>query len=356
VYQHHGIVMDVYWRDDDDDDSGGQWMLKIADFSNWEQEGRPTRKKSFFGSNCKSGGCIRSYDCPAIDPDRENQWYKVEYEAGWWKRHWHRSGTCTAVQSDAPGLVRARVQFLLEHADILPKYNAVQSNCECVAVWCKTGTWATLQASSWLAVTAAGQAKSAFTVAGAVAGTQVTVPAAGAWGWLGYTTHVSLVSTQPYLLPAIVTYGVITAGAPAIWLARAKNYWKELTVTLNTAFWEHAVDHPEVFVECITHWSSQYEPTTSEATELVAVPLEDDVPTTLKADSTVKESSQYEPTTSETTDLVAVPLESAENDQGDDVLIILKADSAAKDCVQTTGQRSVELPVTRTTSASVLMI
>lgn len=327
VFQHHGIVMDVYWRETE-----RKWMLKIADFSNWESaqpEERPVRKKSIFGgSNCKSGGCIRTYECPAIDDERrENQWYKVEYEAGWWKRHWQRSGTCTAVQSDAPGLVRARVQFLLEHADILPKYNAVESNCECVAVWAKTGTWATLQASSWLAVTAAGQAKSAFTVAGAVAGTQVTVPAAGAWGWLGYTTHVSLVSTQPYLIPAIVTYGVITAGAPAIWLAKAKNYWKELTVTLNTAFWEQAVDNPEVFVECITHWSSQYEPTTTVVTELEAVSTE---------------SSEED-----RDDKNAVAAPSTNSDD---------AKEAKDDGRQTPGQQSVEAPETRTKIASVVMV
>jgi len=131
---------------------------------------------------------------------------------------------------------------------MLPPYSALRSNCECVAVWCKTGTWATLQASSWLAVAVAGQAKSAVMLAGTVLAAQVTVPAAGVWGsWLGYTTHASLAVTQPYLLPAIAAYGIMTAGAPAMWLAR------------NAAFWEHAVQNPDEFGACLIEWSAQYE-------------------------------------------------------------------------------------------------
>lgn len=290
VYQHHGIVMDVYFRyrnqglaDDNNRGCtgaggvgrGGEWILKIADFSNYDDDqtsstdqsftAPPRRKKSsWLGSNAKnakkSDGCIRTYDVSATAVAEEEKWYQVEYQASWWKRHWQRTGTCTAVSSDAPGLVRARVQFLIEHAHVLPKYNAVTANCECVAVWCKTGTWATLQGISWLALTAAGQAKSAVTVATAAAATQVTVPAAGLWGWLGYTTQASLLSTQPYLLPAIAAYGIITVGAPALWLAHTKQRAKQITIQLNTAFWEQAMDHPDIFVECITEWSALYEP------------------------------------------------------------------------------------------------
>jgi hypothetical protein len=295
AYQHHGIVMDVFY-----DPQQQQWMLRIADFSNWKEEEEeeenepeasvwhehsnptndlshdannpppPSRKKSFLRSNCSS--CIRTYvSSAAVGKDR---WYKVQYQAGWWKRHLYRSGTCTAVQCDAPGIVRARVQFLIDHPELLPKYNVFSDNCECVAVWCKTGTWATLQASSWLSVTAAGQAKSAVTVAGAVSAMQVSVPAAGAWGWLGYTQTVPLVSTQPLLLPAIAVYGVVTAGAPAIVLARAKHHWQEITTSLNTAFWEHAVANPTAFAECITEWSVKYEPDITTAVELTK--LDDD--------------------------------------------------------------------------------
>jgi hypothetical protein len=268
VFQHHAIVLDATFCQQTQ-----QWMLQIADFSNLEMSAesddrnnpmlsssKPPTKKSLMGSHpAGKGGCIRTYEVPA--DSSTDKWHKVEYSAGWWKRHTWRTGTCTAAECDAPGLVRARVQFLINRADLLPPYSAVGSNCECVAVWCKTGTWATLQATSWLSLTAAGQAKSAVTAATAVAGTQVTVPAAGLWGWLGYTTHVSLAATQPYLIPAIAAYGVVTAGGPALWLLRAKKHWASTTEKLNTSFWDDAVNHPDVFVECITHWSSQHEPT-----------------------------------------------------------------------------------------------
>jgi hypothetical protein len=265
VYQHHGVVMDVLFEE-------GEWVLQIADFSNWMPDSddygssgsgignkMPLKNKSL-RSNCPStGGCIRTYNATADDAT----WHKVEYQASFWRQHMWRSGTCTAAACDAPGMVRARVQFLQEHAELLPPYSVVQSNCECVAVWCKTGTWATLQATSWLSVTAAGQAKSAAVLSGVVTTTQVSVPSAGLWGWFGYTTHVSLAATQPYLLPAIAAYGVVTVGTPFLWLLHAKQKWKNLTIQLNDRFWESAVDHPDIFVDNITHWSSQHDPAKS---------------------------------------------------------------------------------------------
>jgi hypothetical protein len=266
VYQHHGVVMDVLFEE-------GEWVLQIADFSNWmpdENDGSgssgsgsgnkmPLKTKSL-RSNCPStGGCIRTYNATADDAT----WHKVEYQASLWRQHMWRSGTCTGAACDAPGMVRARVQFLQEHAELLPPYSVVQSNCECVAVWCKTGTWATLQATSWLSVTAAGQAKSAAVLSGVVTTTQVSVPSAGLWGWFGFTTHVSLAATQPYLLPAIAAYGVVTVGTPFLWLLHAKQKWKNLTIQLNDHFWESAVDHPDIFVDNITHWSSQHDPAES---------------------------------------------------------------------------------------------
>jgi hypothetical protein len=275
VFQHHGIVLDCYC------DANGEWKMQVADFSymddhrssmtlsqipegnidpSFSARSRRNSKKRSFGKASSSGYGIRSYEVSLS----EEQWHRVDYQAGWWKRQLHRSGTCTAAPSDPPGLVRARAQFLLDHPEFLPQYDAVAANCECVAVWCKTGTWATLQAINWLVVTAAGQVKSAVTVGSIAAATQVTVPAAGFWGWMGYTTQVSLLSTQPYLLPAIIGYGVVTVAAPTLWLLRAKHLAKQTTERLNTAFWEQAIDQPEVFVECITTWSTLYELTDKE--------------------------------------------------------------------------------------------
>ena len=299
VFQHHGIVMDCSWNEDTDaatSECGGEWIVQIADFSNVDHsEGTATlpdgttidtsftapstppssssssasnRKRSFGTASSKSittggGYQVRTYTT-SLSSNTE-KWHKVIYSANWWQRQVHRTGTCTGASSDPPGLVRARVQFLLDHqSHVLPQYDAVTANCECVAVWCKTGTWATLQAINWLVMTAAGQVKSAVTVGSIAAASQVTVPAAGFWGWMGYTTTVPLLSTQPYLLPAIIGYGVVTVAAPTLWLMHAKHHAKQTTEKLNMSFWEQAIDQPEIFVECITNWSALYEPNKGE--------------------------------------------------------------------------------------------
>jgi hypothetical protein len=315
VFQHHGIVMDCYWKQHDDknenestndenveiessnrnannaesSDADGEWIIEIADFSNVDhldrqlqqvttlpdgttidtsfsaQPSASNRKRSFgISSKSSKGGGYQIRTFTASLSSKHEKWHRVIYSANWWQRHIHRTGTCTGANSDPPGLVRARVQFLIDHPELLPKYDIVTSNCECVAVWCKTGTWATLQAINWLVMTAAGQVKSAVTVGSVAAATQVTVPAAGFWGWMGYTTTVPFLSTQPYLLPAIIGYGVVTVAVPTLWLLHAKNHAKQTTEKLNKSFWEQAVDQPEIFVECITNWSALYEPTDGE--------------------------------------------------------------------------------------------
>ena len=238
LFQHHGIITEI------DGD-----RLLIADFSGIIRREEDQRKSLFVHRTARGGMRV----CEEKD---SNEWRKVEYSASWWKRNLWRSGTCTAVPSDPPGLVLSRVSFLIGHPDKLPTYHFLKANCECVAVWCKTGTWATLQASTFLHVTAAGQAKSATTLAVYAASQQVTVPASGFWGYLGYTTKVSLLSTQPYLLPAIAGYGIITIGGPFWILHRCKRFWHETSQRLRNDFWENAIDQPEIFVECITEWSN----------------------------------------------------------------------------------------------------
>jgi hypothetical protein len=326
VFQHHGIVMNVYWQDNNSEAAAsldstkeqtrrGEWMMTIADFSNSsapsvdDTTGIATKEsdqslQSYSKSSKRlvhgpKNGIFRTYQAPCSSPTE--QWHKVVYQASWFQRHVRRSGTCTAVASDPPGLVRARVQFLQDHgAALLPPYHTVSANCECAAVWCKTGAWATLQAINFLALTAAGQTKSAVMVASAAAAQQVTVPAAGLWGWLGYTTHVSLVSTQPYLLPAIAAYGVVTAGAPALWLLQAKRQGKQVTTELNTAFWKQAMDYPDPFVESLIRWSALHEPSDEEW--IVLSPVSNQNPTCFAQETDADEQTIDSPSTSEETE------------------------------------------------------
>lgn len=205
-------------------------------------------------SGLEQEGILRTYT------DTDN-WHKVHYEASWWKCQVRRSGTATNVKSDPSGLVLARVSFIIQHPDQLPNYHVVHANCECVAFWCKTGRWSTLQASSFLELTAAGQAKSTATLAATAAGatTQVTVPSAGILGWFGATTtqSVSWLSLHPMAIPGLACYAVITVGVPAVMYVTAHKKWKKTSQRLCDAFWESAIENPEVFAECITHWSDR---------------------------------------------------------------------------------------------------
>mmetsp|Transcript_51271 Transcript_51271/g.123782 ORF Transcript_51271/g.123782 Transcript_51271/m.123782 type:complete len:124 (+) Transcript_51271:581-952(+) len=97
-----------------------------------------------------------------------------------------------------------------------------------------------LQAAQFLNGVVAGHLKSTATVAGAIATTQVTVPSTGLWGWLGYTTQVSLISTQPWIVPALVVGGAVVVGAPAAWLEGTKKHWKKMTEDLNGAFYNNS--------------------------------------------------------------------------------------------------------------------
>lgn len=206
----------------------------------------------------KQGG-FRVYRTATSSKQKRNKWHKVRYQDHWFHTHlWKRSGTCTPASSDPQEVVLQRVQFLMSHSSmkdagadnnqsstldrnepdrtsILPPYHSIFSNCECVAVWCKTGTWSTLQAASFLSHVAVGQVKGTATLAGIAAAQTVSVPAAGVWGWMGYTSTVPLMTMQPLLLPAICAYGAISVGGPAVCLVVARKKWKETSQRLNAA-------------------------------------------------------------------------------------------------------------------------
>jgi len=314
MFQHHGIVMDII-----KDEDGKPTRLTIADFSNVETKATKRKKNrntknrkqqgydstqnndakqsaesSTAGTNhseletevidhlsrqdeiennisnkiesqssravsrrlsLEQEGIVRTY----TDTDK---WHKVRYQSGWWKCQVYRSGTATKAKSDPVGLVLARVNFILQHPEQLPDYHVVHANCECVAFWCKTGSWSTLQASSFLELTAAGQVKSSATLAATAAGTtaNITVPAAGIWGsWFGYTTttSVSWLSLHPMAIPGLACYAAITVGVPAIMYVTASKKWKKTSQRLSDAFWDAATENPDVFAECLTHWSEK---------------------------------------------------------------------------------------------------
>mmetsp|Transcript_31625 Transcript_31625/g.46671 ORF Transcript_31625/g.46671 Transcript_31625/m.46671 type:complete len:475 (-) Transcript_31625:571-1995(-) len=161
-------------------------------------------------------------------------------------------------KSDPTTIVLARVRYLLSNPDVLPPHNIFHANSECLAVWCKTGRWSTIQASVFLHTTAAGNLKSAISVSAMAASATVTTttPMWGPLGWAGLNTSstVGLLSIHPWLIPVLAGYGAIAVGAPYVLLAKAKKRWDTTTQKLTDGFWEWA--DPDVYVEAIQSWSA----------------------------------------------------------------------------------------------------
>jgi len=132
--------------------------------------------------------------------------------------------------ADPPKLVLARTRWLLEHGEtVLPPYHAFHANSECIAVYCKTGYWSNIQADVFLHSTAIGNAKT-----------------------MGVAT-MGVAASLPLLAPVIAGLGIGLVAAPWLVLSSAKKQAADITQKMNELFWAQA--EPEVFVECIQHWS-----------------------------------------------------------------------------------------------------
>lgn len=132
-------------------------------------------------------------------------------------------------KSDSVKLVLSRTHFVLEHEELLPPYHVFYSNSECIAVWCKTGRWSTLQAAVYLVSSSFGFGKSA---------TMLTLTVAAA---------------HAVLLPAMAVGGLAVVGAPLLFLKKSQEKWDETTMDLTEKFWMQA--EPDVYIEAIECWS-----------------------------------------------------------------------------------------------------
>ena len=132
--------------------------------------------------------------------------------------------------ADPPKLVLARTRWLLRHGEsVLPPYHAFHSNSECIAVFCKTGYWRNIQADVFLHSTAIGNAKT-----------------------MGVAT-MGVAASVPLLAPVIAGLGIGMVAAPWLVLSSAKKQATDITQKMTDQFWAQA--EPEVFLECIEHWS-----------------------------------------------------------------------------------------------------
>mmetsp|Transcript_11958 Transcript_11958/g.16973 ORF Transcript_11958/g.16973 Transcript_11958/m.16973 type:complete len:706 (-) Transcript_11958:366-2483(-) len=132
-------------------------------------------------------------------------------------------------KSDPTKIVLARTNFVLENEKLLPPYHVLFSNSECIAVWCKTGRWSTLQTAVWCHVTAVGNAKTSI------------------------VTGMGVAAAHMILVPLIAVGGLAFVTAPLLIYKKSKEKWEEATDWLTEKFWERAP--PEVFVDAIRNWS-----------------------------------------------------------------------------------------------------
>lgn len=138
-------------------------------------------------------------------------------------------------KSDPRQIVLARTRFVLGEQDkpeddsYLPPYHILYSNSECLAVWCKTGKFSTLQAAVFLHSTAVGNAKSTIMLTAGIA------------------------ATQPWLIPVVGVYGIVAVGMPYYVLNKCKLKWKVGEQRLTNGFWQSADN--ETIVCAIENWS-----------------------------------------------------------------------------------------------------
>ena len=137
--------------------------------------------------------------------------------------------------ADPTKVVLARTNWLVQHGEsILPKYHVLSSNSECMAVFCKTGIWKTLQADVFLHTTAICNAKS------------------------GIVLTLGAAASTPLLAPVVGLAGLVAMGAPWAYLGKQKDAIRESQQQMTDAFWAQA--EPDVFVACIEEWAILKEP------------------------------------------------------------------------------------------------
>lgn len=279
AFTHHGIVID---RDDGGNDKNKAPTVTILDFSWLSSEERNTKnkgeKESILmnvttnlceskistsnntkmmmedGTTCKivmnccscngingddndSNSILRSCTIEESYAERAG-WMKVKYNASVLEMYvTRRSGTVSRVSSDPVDTVLNRTKFLIRNQhNLLSSYDTIRSNCEHVAVWCKTGQFSSLQLLSGMSHTVA--LSTAPTIGVSTATT--TIPSAGLWGWLGYTTTVPLVSVMPWLIPVSVVPSVVSVGNSVYNMKR----WKQTTDSWNSMLdeWKQTTD------------------------------------------------------------------------------------------------------------------
>lgn len=234
-YQHHGILLEVRQT------SNEGYILKIADFTNNSNTiALPASLNNSSLSQLSQPSDVKELNPVEIKGLRvsefaSEEWHVVQYGAPTELCKIAPPGTRTSAFCDCRRLVLARVDFLVMNPHVLPDYELLEANCECVAVWCKTGVWATTQVASVLLDAAVKKAGVAIAATGIAAALPITIPAEGLLGVAGFTTQVSLLTVAPWI-PLV---GVLVVGATALLLQSSNNKWRDRTIFLNQRYQEY---------------------------------------------------------------------------------------------------------------------
>mmetsp|Transcript_53103 Transcript_53103/g.128921 ORF Transcript_53103/g.128921 Transcript_53103/m.128921 type:complete len:798 (+) Transcript_53103:182-2575(+) len=136
----------------------------------------------------------------------------------------------TLPTSDPVEIVLARANFCLENMDLLPPYHVFFSNSECIAVWCKTGRWSTLQTAVWCSTNSVGAFKTST------------------------LTTIGVAAANPLLAPVIAIGGLLWVSAPMLILQKSRAAWEEYTQYMTGLFWDSAPN--KVFVSAVENWTT----------------------------------------------------------------------------------------------------
>ena len=191
-YDHHAIVLSISTRSD------GEGTLCVADFTAGDT-GNAIRGTS--GSDIVNSGSFGS----GSESDEDHGLRVLVVDSKEWKKVDYSS----RQPVDPVHIIRRRVEFLLKYPHYIPTYSLVESNCECVAVWCMTGEWKTFQTQTILGNVNLG---SRLALAG-----------------------ISIASLGSLTIPfgLVFTAGEVISG---VWGDHAKRKWKEQTEKLNKEF------------------------------------------------------------------------------------------------------------------------
>jgi len=177
-----------------------------------------------------------------LNDDEFDKLIQVKYNCTWWDCCKAKGGTATVAKADPIEIVLKRIRFICDHQELIKPYSATKRNCETLACWCKTGTWATLQVLSAM-VKIAGTTVLGGTVAYSTAvvalttTTTTTVAAEGVMGWVGATKQVTrVVAPNPIILACIAFVTAMGLAITSIGAAAIVKEWSDLEKQLNAKF------------------------------------------------------------------------------------------------------------------------